>query len=118
MKLGPEQVQQIILFDWIRNNKLDDFIFHVANERRCSPQHGAVLKRMGVMAGVADVIVARASRSWNGMFLEMKSENGRISPAQSKFMASMHREGYATLVAYSGQEAIYHIQDYLCMPIG
>jgi hypothetical protein len=115
MKLGEEQTQQIILFDWIRHAGLDDICFHIPNERRCSPQHGAILKRMGVKAGVSDVAIMRPSRGFHGMFLELKSSKGKISPLQSKFMADMHREGYATKVAYGSEEAIFIIKHYLIL---
>lgn len=99
MRIGPEDTQLIILMDWVRFNKLDDFIWHTANERRCSPQHGAILKRKGQKAGVFDITVARASRGYHGMYLEMKSINGKLSESQNKFMANMYKEGYAVKVA-------------------
>ena len=51
-KVGLEQIEQIKIFDWLRFMKLDNVAFHCPNERKCSPQHGALLKRMGVTSGV------------------------------------------------------------------
>jgi hypothetical protein len=115
MKLGEETTTQIIVMDWIRFKGLDPITMHIANERKSSIQAGALLKRMGVKSGVSDLFIARASREYHGLWLELKSEKGKVSANQSKFMADMVREGYATKVAYSADEAIFIISDYLMM---
>ncbi len=100
MKLGPESIEQIIVMDWVRKEKLDDFIFHCANERKISPQGGALLKRMGVLPGVSDIIIA---------------DKGKLSPAQSKFLEKMNAHGYFAVCRFGHKEAIATIKDYLGM---
>jgi hypothetical protein len=102
-----------VIFDWVRIHKFDNFIFHIANERRTSPQAGALLKRMGVKAGVSDIFIARPSRGYHGMFMEIKSEKGKVSPSQKAFLHNMKMEGYEVAVAYGADEAIAWIQAYL-----
>lgn len=102
-----------VIFDWIRLHKLDGFIWHVANERKCSLRQGALLKRMGVKAGVSDIFVAKASRSFHGMFLEVKTKKGKATPSQKKFIEDMRMEGYEAVIAYGADEAIGWIQAYL-----
>ena len=80
-KIGLEDTQLIILMDWIRFNKLDDVTYHCANERSTTPQAGALLKRKGVLAGVADVIMMKPSQRWHGLAIELKVKGGKLSPA-------------------------------------
>ncbi len=115
MRLGEESTQQIILFDWIRHIGLDDIAFHVGNERKTTMQGGAILKRMGVKAGVSDVLLLRSNGRYHGLIIEMKANGGKLSLHQAKFLETMAKEGYLTKVCFSASDAIKTIQSYLNM---
>ena len=115
MAIGKEQVEQIIVMDWVRFHKLEKVVLHIPNERRCSPQHGAILKRMGVMKGASDLFIARASRGFHGAWLEMKAEKGKLSPSQKEFLERMATEGYFTACRFGAKETISTIEHYLQM---
>lgn len=115
MKLGAEQIEQIKVMDWVRHNNLQEIILHIANERSCTPQHGAILKRMGVMKGVSDLFITRARRGYHGAWIELKASKGKLSPEQSKFLENMNREGYFAVCRFGADEAIKTIEDYLMM---
>jgi hypothetical protein len=99
--------------EWVRYNGYQDFIWHVANERAINPYSGSILKRKGVMAGVSDLSIMRASKGYHGAFIEMKSPKGKVTESQKKFLDSMSKEGYFTAVCYSCDEAMAVIKDYL-----
>ena len=113
MKLGAEDIELIKTMDWVRYNKLDKIIWHTANERSVSPQSGSILKRKGVKAGVADLTVARQSNGYPGMYLELKVKGGKLSEHQRIFLHDMEEEGYKTAIAWSSDEAIQCIAEYL-----
>ena len=113
MPISKEDVELVKYFDWVKHEELDDIIWHCENERRCSPQQGALRKRKGVKAGVADIWVSRAANGCYGLYIELKSENGRLSPLQAKFLRDMDAEGYAVDIAYSAEEAILKTKLYL-----
>ncbi len=115
MKLGAEQIEQIKVMDWVRFNNLDKIVLHIANERSCSAQHGAILKRMGVMKGVSDLFITRASRGYYGAWIELKSNTGKLSKEQSEFLFNMSKEGYFAVCRFGADEAIATIRDYLMM---
>lgn len=56
MPLKPEQIEHINIVEWFNYQfpKLEPDFHHFANERKCSIQQGAILKRMGVKRGVSD----------------------------------------------------------------
>lgn len=115
MTLGPEQIAMITIFDWIRWHKLDDVAFHIANERKCHPAQGAILKKMGTKPGVSDIAIMRAKNGFHGLFIEVKVGKGKPTPLQLEFLETMGREGYLACVRYGADEVIKTIENYLMM---
>ena len=48
----------------------------------------------------------------HGLFIEMKSQKGRVTDNQEWFLSKTEGLGYKTAVCYSANEAIKTIQDY------
>ena len=95
MKLKPEQIEQIKLFDWIKSiPKLRRFCFHIANERKTSPQEGLILQRMGVRSGVSDIFIGVSRGTYHGFFLELKAGNNLPTKNQLDFMEDMSSQNY------------------------
>lgn len=113
MTIQKEQAEMIAIFDWIRWNKLDKFIWHTANERKCSVQYGFLLKRMGVKSGVVDITIAKAVNGYHGAFLEVKVGKNKPTQNQIDFMNTMREEGYFTKTVWGAEEAIHAIMQYL-----
>lgn len=111
--MKPEQVEMIIIFDWIRKNNLHYIAFHIPNERKTTPQGGLLLKRMGVLPGASDIFLARPSRKFHGLFIEVKAKHGKPTPSQISFLLNMKAEGYDGMVCYGAQSAIAKISSYL-----
>lgn len=103
--MQPEQIEQIKVFEYVKQCTDLPFI-HIANERKTSPQQGALLKRMGVVAGCADIFIPRARSPYHGMFIELKTLKGKPSLSQLEFLTRMNKEGYFSLVCYGAEEAI------------
>lgn len=104
-----EGAHQIVVHEWVKNNTTLPFI-HIANERRCSPQRGSLLRKMGVKAGVSDIFIPRANDIYHGLWIELKDVGGRLSTAQSNFIQQMLDEGYFAEVAYGSSAAIQIIK--------
>lgn len=113
MAIKAEQIEQIKVFDWIRFHGLDKYSFHVPNERRSTPQHGAILKRMGVTSGVCDLFILKPSGRFNGLAIELKVKPNKPTPAQMKFIETLNANGYLAVVRYGADEAIKTIEDYI-----
>ncbi len=111
--LHHESIEMVKVFDWIRKQGLSNIIWHTPNEARRSAQQGAMLKRMGLLAGVADIVIARASNGFHGCFIEVKVKPNKLTPAQTKFLFAMKDEGYDVALCYGADETIEHIKSYL-----
>jgi hypothetical protein len=116
-RLKEEDLMQIQVFNWIKKMGLDDFIFHPANERKCSLRAGALLKSKGVKSGVSDIIILKASKGFHGALIELKTEKGRLSVNQKSFLDTMKLSGYFTSVCRSAREAKSTISHYLNLNI-
>jgi len=115
MALQPEQIIHIQVVDWVRACT-DLPVLHFGNERRCSPQHGAILKRMGVVSGASDLFFPRSNGKHHGLFIELKTLKGKLSPSQIKFLENMNQENYFALVCRGAEEAITFIKTFYNLP--
>lgn len=75
------------------------------------------LKAEGVRSGIPDLFLAAAlgdayGNLWGGMFIEMKSKEGKESPAQTEVRQYLVK-GYRSVVANGADEAIEFIKSYL-----
>ena len=67
----------------------------------------------GVLRGMPDLCVLRASRGFHGLFVEMKTAEGVVAAAQRDIAKRLNDEGYLCLVARSCDEGWRIVQDYL-----
>lgn len=80
---------------------------------------GAVLKREGVLPGVADLFLAIPRYSiekqefCGGLFIEVKFGKGKQSKQQKEFQASVEREEYQYSIIRSLDEFISVVNEYM-----
>ena len=74
---------------------------------------GARLKAEGVRAGVPDLFLAVARGPWHGLWIEMKTEKGKVSREQKKMIPLLCEQGYHVIVCHGWVEAEAAIECYL-----
>ena len=81
--------------------------FHVPNEGFRSPIMGRLMKRMGLVPGVADfVIVQPAKPHAQVWFLELKTEHGHQSESQKRFERRCKDAGVEYVLARGLEQAL------------
>lgn len=80
--------------------------FHAGNNPR-SARDGARLKRLGLRAGVSDLIFVHNGQAFA---LELKSDKGRVTPEQDEFMADFRAAGGYAWCAHGIDEAIITLE--------
>lgn len=72
-------------------------------------------KQGGQKAGIADLCIPFAShdRAFPGAYIEMKIRPNRPTAKQIEFLDFVRSEGYATAVAYSAQEVLEFVENYM-----
>lgn len=107
--------EQIAAMDWLRlqHPQIALHTLHIGNERKSSYYMGFLMKRMGVLAGASDLLLAWPSGQYHGMFLEVKSKTGKPTELQMQFIERMNKAGYYACVCYGAEEIINTIKWYL-----
>jgi len=67
----------------------------------------------GLKAGIADVFVPIPSKDYHGLFIEMKFGKNKLTELQREFFEYATAQGYLCKVAYSAEQAIEIIDEYL-----
>jgi len=74
------------------------------------------LHRAGYSNGTPDMIIFEPRGPYHGFLLEMKATRGKLSKAQKGWLFSLTQRGYCAQVAWSAEEAIQMIDDYMALP--
>ena len=113
--MSKEDITQINLINWLRFNypEIEKNTFHIPLQRKCSIQQGILLKKMGVKPGMADLFIAIPKNGKSGLWIELKSEKGKLSLEQKEFLSRMTINGYVAIAAWGFEAAKEFILKYL-----
>jgi hypothetical protein len=104
----PEQEIQKALFQHLAVRAASTvFAFHPANGGGRSRVEGAILKGMGVKAGVPDIIAIKNGQCYA---LELKASGGRLTPVQRDAHAALVAAGATVAVAYGIDDALARLE--------
>src|SRR5262245_17133005 len=100
----PEQAIQKAVFDHIRTRGVPGlFAFHPANGGYRKPIEAAILKGMGVVAGVPDVIAIHQGRCYA---MELKPEGGKLTENQERALIALREAGAEATHAHGIDQAL------------
>lgn len=102
---SPEEDLHRTCFEWVvlmqRSQPVLKWMIHVPNGGKRPMGEAGKLKAMGVKPGVPDLLIPKASGSWMGLAIELKSPVGRLSDPQREWLAELAGEGYLCSVCRS-----------------
>ena len=95
----PEQQIQraVVQYLGIMENLGELTFFHVPNGGRRTKAEGSIFKSLGVRPGVPDLIILLPGA--RTAFIEIKSDKGRLSPAQKAFRNTAEAMGFPFIEA-------------------
>lgn len=113
----PERDECIKLIGLIRALQEErpelELLHHIPNGGARSARAGYFLKCMGVRPGIPDYHLPVARGGYHSLYIEMKTDQGRLSGDQEETMKALAREGNLCLVAYGAEDALEIIMDYV-----
>lgn len=113
----PESALQRVCVKWFRLQypKYANLLFAIPNGGRRSRIEAAIMKGEGVTPGVPDLFLAIPSGIWglHGLFIEMKSAKGVLSPAQKEMDCLLTQQRYMVHPCNSLEKFIWIIEKYL-----
>ncbi len=83
------------------------FAFHCPNGGGRSPIEASILKGLGVVAGVPDIIIIKAGHAFA---LELKAHGGRPSDAQNDIVDALRRAGATVAIAHGLDAALAQLE--------
>ena len=110
MFYAESKIQQAIV-KFAKLCKID--VFFIPNGADVQASNRIRLTKEGLLPGVPDLFFPIASKTFFGLFMEVKSEKGRVSPKQKKIMNKLSWNGYKCVVVYSLDDAIKELKEYL-----
>ena len=108
-----EHEEQAKLFGWTRNHPKLPWMFAITNGGLRNKATAVRMKSEGVKAGVWDIFLPIPSGGYHGLFIEMKFGHNKLTELQEQFGVFATGQGYLCKVAYSAEEAIEIIDEYL-----
>lgn len=98
---------------------LRDAIYHVPNGGKRSKVEAAILKGMGVRAGVSDLVIPvpilhrpLAGNETVGLYIELKAKGGRLTADQRAWLDQMRELGHEVHVIDSVDDGVDLLTDY------
>lgn len=113
-----EAEEQRRLFEWaaysINRYPALRLMYAVPNGGSRNPIEARHLKEQGVKAGVPDICLPVPARHHTALYIELKrTQGGRVSEVQKKFMHELNKVGCLAVVAYGFEDARRIILEYL-----
>jgi hypothetical protein len=112
-----EHLHQVALINWARLNTKKypelDLLFSIPNGGKRHIGVAKKLKAEGVKPGIPDLFLPVARGNYHGMFIEMKADKGRLSPAQKQLHNDLGLQGYKVETYWDWQDAAEGIIQYL-----
>lgn len=112
---GKIQAECVAWF-WNTYPQYRKLLFHIPNENDradSNPIQGAIRKSLGVVPGVADLLLLISRGGKHGLCLEMKDERGAQKPAQKEWQIIVEAQGYRYEICRSLRQFQEIIKDYL-----
>ena len=110
---GKEDDLQTSCMQWLQYAHPDVLAFHVPNGGNRSAREGAKFKRMGVLAGVPDILIITPKGGFNGFAVELKVKGGKVSELQNKCLKRFEACNFKILVCWSFDEFEFEVNEYL-----
>ena len=91
---GKEEQLQEQCMTYCRHKYGKYLIAHIPNESRSKPQYRAKLKRLGLVAGMPDIMVFAPSGGYHGLAIELKRKYTSPNDTQIAILTSLQSVGW------------------------
>lgn len=114
VQIPKEEVEQIWLVNWLRKRYPHLKFSASANGGSRHIAEAVKFKRMGVSKGFPDIEIPVARKSYHGLYIELKrQEGGVLKKEQKEWLAFLSAEGNLAVRCDGFKEAANLIEDYL-----
>ena len=111
--MKEEDWLQINLIRWIKNTYPDILFTASAGGMRTHIKTAKKMKAMGYVAGCPDLMIFEPRGGYHGLMIELKTERGKKSENQIKFIESLIGRDYFAVFCYGLEHAQMIIKQYM-----
>jgi hypothetical protein len=112
-----EAAEQQTLIAWARALSFScpplAYLHASLNGVRLSPNQARKASQQGMLAGIPDLFLPLPVAPYHGLFIELKTATGRLSPAQVSMLAYLNAQGYRAVCCRGWLAAKKEIESYL-----
>ena len=90
-----------------------ELLHSIPNGQNTTPKNRKNLVLSGLLSGIPDLFLPVARGGFHGLYIELKTETGRLSVIQKKIMKLLSEQGYKTIVSRNSWDAISEIELYI-----
>ena len=114
-----EAQHQKAVFDWSRQPGIRSrfpelaLLYHIPHGGSRDAVEAKHLKQQGVKSGVPDLCLPVARDRFHALYIEMKTERGRVRPEQSWWMDRLMESGNFATVCRGWESAVQTLEWYL-----
>lgn len=112
-----ESGMQIAFINWCNWNVSRypelNYIHHSPNGGKRSAKEAARFKKEGVKPGFPDLILPVPRGCFNSLYIELKTEKGKLTENQIRWIEFLRQNGNKVLVCRSVDECIRIVKEYL-----
>ena len=117
IRRSSEDTEQETVVQWARmmSGRWPELglLHHIPNGGSRNKKEAVKRKRMGVLAGVADLHLPVSRSGYHSIYIEMKFDDGRLSKSQKEFLKAASYERNYCIVCYSAADAIEILDKYI-----
>jgi hypothetical protein len=116
-----EAQEQICVIKWSQQPSIRSkwpelaMLYHIKNETKEGQKAVMHDKAMGVKKGVPDLFLPVPRGKYHGLYIEMKTEDGRASEAQEWWGEHLAGQGYFWEVCHGWKSAVCVLEWYLSL---
>src|SRR5574343_309859 len=88
-------------------------LHHIPNGGLRDPKTAVQLKQMGVLKGVPDLFLPLACFKWHGLYIELKTKEGKLSVEQIAVQKLLRRRRYYVINGAENAVIIRRIRKYV-----
>lgn len=109
-----EQIQVIMWASWQQSRYPElSLLHHCPNGGSRNKVEAVKLKQMGVKAGIPDLCLPVPKGIYNGLYIEMKYNTGKLEDSQKRMLKALAATGHYCAVCYGAEEAIKVLEEYI-----
>jgi len=100
MKISEREIQKTVV-QYLRLKYPKVFFTISPIVKYSNARQGAIQKAMGYTSGTPDIMIFKPNPYYYSLFIELKSEKGKISQNQKEFINYLNSNGYCAIICYS-----------------